>query len=428
MSLRGAEPALATKQSSWIATARPAGLAMTGRFEDTQKPPAMNIQTTLSARALAGFALVAALFAGISTWLRAAPAPAEPAALPFPVVARFENFGEKDGLPAHKVHCVQKTSDGRLWLGTTNGLCLRQPDGTFRRWGPEDGLSHPVVLHIVEDRATGDLWLATMQGLCRFSGGQFTVFTQTNSGLPNNVVYGVGILDGTVWAATPAGAGGYNLKTKSWVIYDHNNAPMEEPWCYAIAPGRGVVYIGIWAGGIVEHDPRAGTFKAYRDPDGDFQYQLAPDSGPVADITSWVAFDDDILWQATYFGMARYDTKEATWRTWVQDKTPLVSNFINSIFARGRVAWIATDRGVSVTDGKTWVNYLVDEKGQGVVRTYRAGQEQNPETHTMTTALSDGFVLGVWADDHEAWCATSNGLSHGILAAPAGTTNVTTNP
>jgi ligand-binding sensor domain-containing protein len=147
---------------------------------------------------------------------------------------------------------------------------------------------------------------------------------------------------------------------------------------------------------------------------------LAPDSGPVVDVTSGVAYDDGILWQSTYFGLSRYDTKEATWRTWVQDKTPLVSSFINTVFARGRVAWLATDRGVSVTDGTSWVNYTVDEGGRGVVRIYRPGQE--PETRTMTTALSNGFVMAVWADDHEAWFATSNGLSHAIFEAPTAST------
>jgi ligand-binding sensor domain-containing protein len=341
-------------------------------------------------------------------------------------VARFENFSEKDGLPAHKIHCVLKTSDGKLWLGTTNGLCVREPDGKFRRYGLKDGLSHLVVLSIVEDPHTRDLWLATMQGLDRFSGGQFTVFTQTNSGLPNNVVYGVAIKDDTVWAATPAGTGAYNLKTKSWNIFDQNNSPMEEPWCYAVAPGDGVVYIGVWAGGIVERNLKTGSFKAYRDPDNDFQYQLVPNSGPIADITSWVAYQDGILWQATYYGLSRYDTREATWRTWVQDKTPLVSDFINSVYAHGRVAWVATDSGVSVTDGTDWVNYLVDEKGQGVVRTYRPGQK--PETRTMTTALANGFVMAVWADDHEAWFATSNGLSHGVFAAPTASPTVASNP
>jgi len=386
----------------------------------------MKTQATPSARSIAAVMLVFSLLPGAGASGGAATAPAEAAPLPFPIVTRFENFGEKDGLPSHKVHCVLKTSDGKLWLGTTNGLCVREPDGKFRRYGPEDGLSHPVVLSMAEDPGTGDLWLATMQGLTRLSGGKFTVFTQTNSGLPNNVVYGVAIINDTVWAATPAGAGAYNIRTKTWSIYDHNNADMEEPWCYAIAPGEGVVYIGVWAGGIVEHDPRTGSFKAYRDPDGDFQFQLTPDSGPIADITSWVAYGDGILWQGTYFGLSRYDTKEATWRTWVQDKTPLVSNFINTVFSRGRVAWVATDRGVSVTDGAHWVNYLVDDNGRGVIRTYRPGEE--PQTRAMTTALADGFVLAVWADDHEAWFATSNGLSHGILAAPTASPTVASDP
>jgi ligand-binding sensor domain-containing protein len=176
----------------------------------------------------------------------------------------------------------------------------------------------------------------------------------------------------------------------------------------------------------VEHDPRTGSFKAYRDPDGDFQIQLTPDSGPVSDVTAGVAYDDGVLWQATYSGLSRYDTSQATWRTWVEDKSPLLSNFINTVFAHGRVAWLATDRGASVTDGTNWVNYSIDEKGRGVVRTFRPGQE--PQTRTMTTALADGFVTAIWADDHEAWFATSNGLSHGIFATPSKSPTVASAP
>ncbi len=386
----------------------------------------MKPQPTLPVRAAAHFMFVVSLLSAAAASTQTAPAREKTSALPLPLVTRFENFGEKDGLPSHKVHCVLKTSDGKLWIGTTNGLCVRESDGKFHRFGPEDGLSHPVVLSMAEDPRTGDLWLATMQGLTRFSGGKFAVFTQTNSGLPNNVVYGVAVIDDTVWAATPAGAGAYHIKTKTWSIFDQNNADMEEPWCYSVAAGDGVVYIGIWAGGVVEYDPKTGSFKAYRDPDGDFQFQLTPNSGPIADITSWIAYEDGILWQATYFGLSRYDTKDATWQTWVQDKTPLVSNFINTLYARKRVAWIATDRGVSVTDGTNWVNYLVAENGQGEVRTYRPGVE--PQTRTMATALADGFVMAVWADDHEAWFATSNGLSHGIFAEPTASPTVAPNP
>ncbi len=376
----------------------------------------MKTQHTPSIRIVAEFAFILAFLSPAGASARSATSPAETPNIPIPVVTRFENFGEKEGLPSHKVHSVLKTKDGRLWLGTNNGLCVREVDGRFRTYGIKDGLSHSTVLCISEDTRTGDLWLATMQGLTRFSGGKCTVFTQTNSGLPNNVVYGVAVIGDTVWTATAAGTGAYDLKTKGWKLYDQTNTVMNEPWCYSIAQGDGVVYLGIWAGGIVEHDPRTGTFKAYRDPDGDFHIQLTADSGPVVDVTSGVAFDEGILWQASYFGLSRYDTRQATWRTWVQEKSPLLSNFINTVFAHGRVAWLATDRGASVTDGTSWVNYTVDENGRGAVRTYRPGVA--PETRAMTTALTDGFVTAIWADDHEAWFATSNGLSHGIFAEP----------
>ena len=56
------------------------------------------------------------------------------------------------------------------------------------------------------DKRTGDVWAATMGGLSRFSAGRFDNFTQLNSGLPNDVVYGVGVQGDFVWVATAAGA------------------------------------------------------------------------------------------------------------------------------------------------------------------------------------------------------------------------------
>lgn len=332
--------------------------------------------------------------------------------VPFPVIERFENFGKADGIPAEKVHAVYKTSDGRLWIGTWNGLCVRGEDGRFRRYGPEDGLSHKMVLQIVEDPLTGDLWIATMRGLTRYSGGKFTVYTQTNSGLPNNVVYSVDVLDGRVWVATAAGAGVLDPRSGDWKIYDHNNSAMHEPWCYAVKGAKDKVYIGVWGGGIIEHDPKLGTFKEYRDPDRDFHYDLVPDDGPINDITSWLSWGDGILWQCTYFGFARYEGRG--WKTWVEEKTPLLSNFTQIVWPHRRTAWIGMDKGVSVTDGETWVNYEVGAKGEGIRTIHRPGRA--PEVQVMDTALANCFVLGIYVDDEEAWFATSNGLSRGVFA------------
>lgn len=366
-----------------------------------------------------------ALLAGVTATLFSpagsrGAAQSQPSDFPLPIIERFENFGKESGIPAEKVHCVYKTSEGQLWIGTWNGLCVREANGQFRRYGPEQGLSHKMVLCITEDPKTGDLWIGTMRGLNRFSGGKITKYYQTDSGLPNNVVYGVDIVDDAIWAATAAGTGSLNLKTGLWTLYDHNNSIMHEPWCYSIKGGGGLIYIGVWGGGIVEHDPVKKSFKAYRDPDGDFHFDLVPDDGPINDITSWLAWKDGVLWQCTYFGLSRYDGKN--WKTWVEGKTPLPSNFSQYAWPVGNYCWIGMDKAASVTDGKYWVNYLVGEKGEGIVELHRPGQPV--ESRTMSTALCNQFVLGIWADEQEAWFATSKGLSHGIFAKPNKTTTV----
>lgn len=330
-----------------------------------------------------------------------------------PMIGRFETFGAKDGIPAHKVHAVLKTSEGQLWIGTWDGLCVREKNGKFRRIGPEEGLSHKLVLCLVEDPSTGDIWAGTMHGLNKVSGGKVTKYLQTDSGLPNNVVYGIDIVGDTVWVATAAGAGAFHTKTGAWKIYDHTNAAMHEPWCYSIKGAQERVLIGVWGGGIVEHSPAQGTFKEYRDPDRDFHYDLVPDDGPINDITSWIAWSEGILWQCTYFGLSRYDGK--FWKTWVEQKSPLPSNFTQFAWPVGQTCWIGHDRGASLTDGVEWINYLVGDKGEGLVEIHRPGKPT--VKRQMSTALANGFVLGIWADKTEAWFATSDGLSRGIFTS-----------
>jgi ligand-binding sensor domain-containing protein len=331
--------------------------------------------------------------------------------LPFPLIERFENFGMKEGMPTHKVHCVITASDGRLWVGTYKGAVVRE-DGKFRLIGTEDGLTHPMVLCMVEDRRTGDMWIGTMRGLNCYSAGRITTYTQTSSGLPNNVVYGLDIVGDTLWVATAAGLGALDLKAGGWSIYDHNNTVMHEPWVYSVKGAKDRLFVGVWGGGILEYEFSKGIFKEHRDPDRDFHFDLVPDDGPVNDVTSWIAWEDGVLWQGTYFGMSRYDGLR--WRTWQEKKSPLRSNFVNFIWANGRVAWVGRDRGVSVTDGADWVNYYANEKGEGVMELARAGKPV--ETRAMTTRLSNDFVLGIWVNEREAWFASADGLGHGIFA------------
>ena len=335
-----------------------------------------------------------------------------PAELPFPLIDRFESFGVSDGLPSWKVHCVL-SEGGRVWAGTTKGLVVRE-GGRFRTIGPEQGLSHSVVSSLAVDPASGDLWVGTFRGLNRVSAGRIETFTQTSSGLPNDVVYSVMVAKGAVWVATAAGTGRLDLKTRAWSLYDQTNTLMHEPWCYALAESPDRIYVGVWGGGIVEHDPVRGTWKEYRDPDGEPDIDLLPDDGPVHDVTSWVSFSDGLLWQGTYFGLSRYDGSR--WKTFLKDKSPLVSNFINFVAAKGKSAWICTDQGLAVTDGEIWATYRHSEGGGGLLELSRPGK--GIERRRMGTALPNDFVLGASVGKDDIWLATSHGLAHGVFARP----------
>src|ERR1051326_974539 len=104
---------------------------------------------------------------------------------------RWENFTTADGLPDNRVYSVCVDGD-RVWAGTDNGLALYE-HGKWRVFTTADGLAHRAVLYLALDKQTHDLWIATMGGLSRYSAGRIDTYSQLNSGLANDVVYGVAV-------------------------------------------------------------------------------------------------------------------------------------------------------------------------------------------------------------------------------------------
>ena len=121
---------------------------------------------------------------------------------------RWQNFTTANGLPDNHVFCVLVDGD-RIWAGTENGLGLYEK-GVWKTFRPaidlssETGIAHQAVLSLAVDKRTGDVWAGTMGGLSRISAGRIDNFTQLNSGLSNDIVYGVSVQDEYVWTATAA--------------------------------------------------------------------------------------------------------------------------------------------------------------------------------------------------------------------------------
>lgn len=323
---------------------------------------------------------------------------------------RWENFTTANGLPNSHVFCVLVDGE-RIWAGTEDGLALYEA-GKWRVFTTADGLAHRVVLSLALDQRTGDVWAATMGGLSRVSGGRIESYTQLNSGLSNNVVYGVAVLGDYVWVATAAGAARLNTRTAQWNLYNERNTPMFEIWTYAVSPGADKVYYAVWGGGLLEYDVKTERWKDYHDPDGENEIVLFKDEGLIHEITTSVSYIDKIVWVATYFGDSRYDGR--SWHNFLTKDSGLPSNFTNTVKGvDANRAWFGTDKGLAYYDGANWAVYrpsLTTGKPEMFVRDADGKTTPVP----VETAPAHHYILGIDFQGDDLWVATAKGLSHGI--------------
>jgi ligand-binding sensor domain-containing protein len=351
------------------------------------------------------------------------PAAAESAGMPgavdpgLPYVyTRWEQFTVKDGLPNDHIFAV-KVAGPLVWIGTEGGLArFDKRSREFRSWTEKDGLPWRVVSAIDFNPKTGELWLGLFGGgLARFSGGRFDHWHQLNSGLVNDVVYGVCVENDNVWAATTAGASRFNTVTDKWSMYTDSNAPMEEIWNYGCSCGDGKVYLGIWGSGVLEFDTATGHWKDYLDPDGEMEIDLYRDDGVVHVITTGVSYVEKILWVTTYFGACRYDGRH--WRGFYAHECGTPSDFNNAVKGRSaNEAWFCTDKGLGVladfpTD--TWVTYTTDHRSHTGKAVIQRGKTVL-KTVTMGPNIPHNYVLWAEFDGDDAWIGTSKGLAHAI--------------
>ena len=338
---------------------------------------------------------------------------AAPAASTAPQVLprfRFENFTTANGLPDNHVFAVLVDGD-RIWAGTENGLAVYE-NRAWKVYTTADGLAHRAVLSLALDKRTGDVWAGTMGGLSRISGGRIDSFTQLNSGLSNDVVYGVSIEGENVWIATAAGACRLNLRTSQWSLYNERNTPMTEIWSYSVSATATKVYYGIWGSGVLEYNQETGKWDKYDDPDGENELVLFKDQGLIHEIVTSVSYVDNILWAATYFGDSRYDGRY--WHNFLKKDSGLPSNFTNYIKGvDANRAWFCTDKGLAYYDGVNWAVYTPSLKDGRPEMTVRDAEGKVTPV-AVTTAPAHNYILGIDFQGEDIWVATAKGLSHGI--------------
>jgi hypothetical protein len=361
--------------------------------------------------------LIAALAAPV---LGANDAPPTGAAkLPY-VYTNWKQFTVADGLPNDHIFAV-KVDGPRVWVGTEDGLALiDKPSGkVVKSWQEKDGLPFRAVTAIDVDKKTGDVWLGLFGGgLARLSGGRFDHWHQLNSGLVNDVVYGVAVENDNVWAATTAGASRLDTKTGEWTVFTEKNAPMEEIWNYAVSyDGKDSVYLAVWGSGVLKYDIRNGHWEEYLDPDREMEIDLYRDDGIIHVITTGASPVDGVVWISTYFGGSRYDGRH--WRGYAEQEGGLPSDFLNNIKGRSaQEALFCADKGLGIVvdgpaDPATWVAYTRDpETGRGRAKVTVGGKVI--ENVDMPVGVPHSFMISADVDGNDIWVGTAKGLGRGI--------------
>jgi ligand-binding sensor domain-containing protein len=324
---------------------------------------------------------------------------------------RFENYTIANGLPDNHVYSVLVDGD-RIWAGTDNGLGLYE-NGKWKTYNTSDGLAHRAVLSLSLDKRTGDVWAGTMGGLSRISGGRIDTYTQLNSGLSNDVVYGVSVEGEDVWVATAAGASRLDLRTGQWSLYNERNTPMLEIWVYGVCATANKVYFAVWGSGVLEYDQKTKGWDKYEDPDGETELVLFKDQGLIHEITTSVSYVDNVLWAATYFGNSRYDGRY--WHNFLTKDSGLPSNFTNVVKGLdANRAWFGTDKGLAYYDGTNWAVYRSSPRTGKPEMTVRDA-DGNVTSIPVTTAPAHNYILNIDFQGDDIWVATAKGLSHGII-------------
>ncbi len=124
----------------------------------------------------------------------------------------------------------------KIWAGTTFGIFIFDiNDNSFRSFknipGDSTSLSYSTVMHFYEDER-GVVWVATSGGgLNRFDPATqtFTWFTESNSGLQNNTIYGI-LPDemGNLWLSSNRGLIRFNSKTQTFRTFSVDDGLQNE--------------------------------------------------------------------------------------------------------------------------------------------------------------------------------------------------------
>ena len=271
------------------------------------------------------------------------------------------------------VTAITRTPEGTLWVGTTDHGLFRRRGSVTTRLTVRDGLPDDRI-HAVAPGPGSTLWVGTGRGLGRFQGGAWTTFT-TRDGLPSDVVQAVLVdRDGLVWVGTRRGL--CRLRNGLWEVPPARDGLSPSGVLSLFEDAEGALWVGTDTGGL----------RRLRD----VAFSTLTLGGELGNL--WSVYEDrrGILWfGSSDRGLVRLEGGRVTRFTTAEG---LPSDEVRPILEDRR--------------GDLWIG-----TGAGLSRL----REGRIETFTREDGLPDNYMRVIYEDrDGSLWIGTGAGLAHGV--------------
>ncbi len=213
---------------------------------------------------------------------------------------RTTNVSAEKGWPNAIYYCVAEQSDGKLWIGSSEGglRCLH-PDGRSEVVGGTSGLGASRVQCLTFDRH-GNLWIGTFGGLFRMTmaTGEVRPVIYPNHFSVSGVAQIYEDREGSLWLATNSGL--FQLRDSPFTAVGERQG-LNLMGVYAVHEGRQTgCWLGTQGGGLFRLTAQgAQRVTAFSFSDVDWIYDIAEDK-------------EGMLWIGTNSGIFRFDGKVVT--------------------------------------------------------------------------------------------------------------------